>query len=215
MAHIRHLSIYTKSTSMNISELVGKKLPEIKKILFGTETEETVEAAFIDGKLVDGTIVRVEPAVEVGASVRVIDEAANEIDAPDGDHELEDGTIIRTEGAIIVEVIEPEAPAEEEVVEEEVVEEMAAAEEEFSVEVKMAAIAADIIAAESFASADAVEAINTRFDEMEKAIGLITDIVEKMAAKPSVEPTKKVNNPFSRSQSQEELVEKMRKALKK
>jgi len=44
---------------------------------------------------------------------------------------------------------------------------------------------------------------------------LITDIVEKMAAKPSVEPTKKVNNPFSRSQSQEELVEKMRKALKK
>ena len=100
---------------MNISELVGKKLPEIKKILFGTETEGTVEAAFIDGKLVDGTIVRVEPAVEVGASVRVIDEAANEIDAPDGDHELEDGTIIRTEGAIIVEVIEPEAPAEEEV----------------------------------------------------------------------------------------------------
>jgi len=199
---------------MNISELVGKKLPEIKKILFGSETEETVEAAFIDGKLVDGTIVRVEPAVEVGASVKVIDEAANEIDAPDGDHELEDGTIIRTEGAIIVEVIEPEAPAEEVPAEEEVVEEMAA-EEEVDVEVKMAAIAADVIAAESFASADAVEAINTRFDEMEKAIGLITDIVEKMAAKPSVEPTKKVNNPFSRAQSQEELVEKMRKALKK
>ena len=211
MAHIRHLSIYTKSTSMNISELVGKKLPEIKKILFGTETEETVEAAFIDGKLVDGTIVRVEPAVEVGASVKVIDEAANEIDAPDGDHELEDGTIIRTEGAVIVEVMAPEAE-EEESEEEEVVEEMAA-EEEFSVEVKMAAIAADIIAAESFASADAVEAINTRFDEMEKAIGLITDIVEKMAAKPSVEPTKKVNNPFAKADSSDEMVERMRKVL--
>jgi hypothetical protein len=198
---------------MNISELVGKKLPEIKKILFRTEEDEPVEAAFIDGKLVDGTIVRVEPAVEVGASVKVIDEAANEIDAPDGDHELEDGTIIRTEGAVIVEVMAPEAE-EEESEEEEVVEEMAA-EEEFSVEVKMAAIAADIIAAESFASADAVEAINTRFDEMEKAIGLITDIVEKMAAKPSVEPTKKVNNPFAKANSQEDLVEKMRKALKK
>ena len=196
---------------MNISELVGKKLPEIKKILFGTETEETVEAAFIDGKLVDGTIVRVEPAVEVGASVKVIDEAANEIDAPDGDHELEDGTIIRTEGAVIVEVMAPEAE-EEESEEEEVVEEMAA-EEEFSVEVKMAAIAADIIAAESFASADAVEAINTRFDEMEKAIGLITDIVEKMAAKPSVEPTKKVNNPFAKADSSDEMVERMRKVL--
>ena len=98
---------------MNISELVGNKLPEIKKILFGSEAEETVEAAFIDGKLVDGTIVRVEPAVEVGASVKVIDEAANEIDAPDGDHELEDGTIIRTEGAVIVEVLAPEVEEEE------------------------------------------------------------------------------------------------------
>ena len=91
---------------MNISELVGDKLPEIKNLLFGTEateaTEEAVEAAFLDAKLVDGTIVRIEPAVEVGAVVKVIDEAANEIDAPDGDHELEDGTIIRTEGAVVL-----------------------------------------------------------------------------------------------------------------
>jgi hypothetical protein len=144
---------------MNISELVGNKLPEIKKVLFGsddttTETVETteeaaVEAAFLDAKLVDGTIVRVEPAVEVGAVVKVIDEAANEIDAPDGDHELEDGTIIRTEGAVIVEVMAPEA---EEEVEEEVEaeedekekEEMAS--EDVDVDVKMAAIAADIVA---------------------------------------------------------------------
>lgn len=202
---------------MNISELVGNKLPEIKKILFGSEAEETVEAAFIDGKLVDGTIVRVEPAVEVGASVKVIDEAANEIDAPDGDHELEDGTIIRTEGAIIVEVLEPEAEeedSEEEVeAEEKEKEEMAA--EDVDVDVKMSAIAADVIAAHNFASAESIEGINTRFDEMEKAIGMITDIVEKMAAKPSVEPTKKVNNPFAKSNSQEDLVEKMKKVLKK
>ena len=207
---------------MNLSELVGNKLPEIKKILFGSDdtsaevevTDET--SAFLDAKLVDGTIVRIEPAVEVGAVVKVIDEAANEIDAPDGDHELEDGTIIRTEGAVIVEVMAPEA--EEEESEEEEVEAEEKDKEEMStedVDVKMSAIAADVLAAHNFASADAVEAINTRFDEMEKAIGLITDIVEKMAAKPSVEPTKKVNNPFSRAQSQEELVEKMRKALKK
>jgi hypothetical protein len=211
---------------MNISELVGDKLPEIKKVLFGTDdttevetTEEAaVEAAFIDSKLVDGTIVRVEPAVEVGAVVKVIDEAANEIDAPDGDHEMEDGTIIRTEGAVIVEVMAPEAE-EEEVEEEEVEaeekekEEMAS--EDIDVDVKMSAIAADVIAAHNFASAEVVEGINSRFDEMEKAIGMITDIVEKMAAKPSVEPTKKVNNPFAKANSQEELVEKMRKALKK
>ena len=209
---------------MNISELVGDKLPEIKKLLFGsddtTETVETteeaaVEAAFLDSKLVDGTIVRVEPAVEVGAVVKVIDEAASEIDAPDGDHELEDGTIIRTEGAVIVEVMAPEA--EEEESEEEVEAEEKEKEEMASedVDVKMSAIAADVIAAHNFASAEAIEGINSRFDEMEKAIGMITDIVEKMAAKPSVEPTKKVNNPFAKANSQEELVEKMRKALKK
>ena len=199
---------------MNISELVGKKLPEIKKILFGTETEETVEAAFIDGKLVDGTIVRVEPAVEVGASVRVIDEAANEIDAPDGDHELEDGTIIRTEGAVIVEVMAPEA--EEEESEEEVEAEEKEKEEMASedVDLKMSAIAADVLAAHNFASAEAIEGINSRFDEMEKAIGMITDIVEKMAAKPSVEPTKKVNNPFAKADNADEMVERMRKVLK-
>lgn len=211
---------------MNISELVGDKLPEIKKVLFGTDdttteveaTEAAVEAAFLDSKLVDGTIIRIEPAVEVGAVVKVIDEAANEIDAPDGDHEMEDGTIIRTEGAVIVEVMAPEA---EEEVEEEVEaeedekekEEMAS--EDVDVDVKMAAIAADIVAAHNFASVEVVEGINTRFDEMEKAIGMITDIVEKMAAKPSVEPTKKVNNPFAKVTSDADVVEKMRKALKK
>jgi hypothetical protein len=209
---------------MNISELVGNKLPEIKKVLFGsddtTETVETteeaaVEAAFLDAKLVDGTIVRVEPAVEVGAVVKVIDEAANEIDAPDGDHELEDGTIIRTEGAVIVEVMAPEA--EEEESEEEVEAEEKEKEEMASedVDLKMSAIAADVLAAHNFASAEAIEGINSRFDEMEKAIGMITDIVEKMAAKPSVEPTKKVNNPFAKATSDADIVEKMRKALKK
>ena len=208
---------------MNISELVGNKLPEIKKVLFGsddtTETVETteeaaVEAAFLDSKLVDGTIVRVEPAVEVGAVVKVIDEAANEIDAPDGDHELEDGTIIRTEGAVIVEVMAPEA--EEEESEEEVEAEEKEKEEMASedVDVKMSAIAADVLAAHNFASAEAIEGINSRFDEMEKAIGMITDIVEKMAAKPSVEPTKKVNNPFAKADNADEMVERMRKVLK-
>ena len=200
---------------MNISELVGDKLPEIKNLLFGTEaTEEAVEAAFLDAKLVDGTIVRIEPAVEVGAVVKVIDEAANEIDAPDGDHELEDGTIIRTEGAVVVEVLAPEAEEEEE--SEEEVEAEEKDKEEMStedVDVKMSAIAADVLAAHNFASVEAVEAINTRFDDMEKAIGMITDIVEKMAAKPSVEPTKKVNNPFAKADSSDEMVERMRKVL--
>ena len=200
---------------MNLSELVGNKLPEIKKILFGSyDTSADVDVtdetpAFLDAKLTDGTIVRIEPDVEVGASVKVIDEEANEIDAPDGDHELEDGTVIRTEGAVVVEVMAPE-------VEEEAPEAKAEeVDEEVDLEVKMAAIADDVVASKKFASAKSVKAINDRFAEVERAISMITDIVEKMAAKPSVEPTKKVVNPFSRSTTDADLVERMRKALKK
>ena len=205
---------------MNLSELVGNKLPEIKKILFGSyDTSADVDVtdetpAFLDAKLTDGTIVRIEPDVEVGASVKIIDEEANEIDAPDGDHELEDGTIIRTEGAVVVEVMAPEVEEEgPEAEAEEVEEEMSS--EEIDLEVKMAAIADDVVASKKFASAKSVKAINDRFAEVERAISMITDIVEKMAAKPSVEPTKKVVNPFSRSTTDADLVERMRKALKK
>jgi hypothetical protein len=200
---------------MNLSELVGNKLPEIKKILFGSyDTSADVDVtdetpAFLDAKLTDGTIVRIEPDVEVGASVKIIDEEANEIDAPDGDHELEDGTVIRTEGAVVVEVMAPE-------VEEEAPEAKAEeVDEEVDLEVKMAAIADDVVASKKFASAKSVKAINDRFAEVERAISMITDIVEKIAAKPSVEPTKKVVNPFSRSTTDADLVERMRKALKK
>ena len=105
---------------MNISELVGSKLPEIKKLLF-SEAEEKFE----DAKLVDGTIVRYE-SLEIGAALSVVGEDGEVVPAPDGEHELESGDIVRTEGGVIVEIMSPE-PVEEEA-EEEVEEEMAAEE---------------------------------------------------------------------------------------
>ena len=104
---------------MNISELVSRKLPDIKKLLFAEatpaveSTEAVVEHSFEDAKLVDGTIVRIEPAIEIGATVEVISEDGETLAAPDASHELESGSVIRTEGGIIVEVLEAEAPAEE------------------------------------------------------------------------------------------------------
>jgi hypothetical protein len=161
---------------MNISELVGKKLPEIKKLLFS----ETTEEAFVDAKLVDGTIVRVEPALEIGASVAVVGEDAEVVPAPDGEHELESGEVVRTEGGVIVEIMTPEPVAEEA---EEVEEEMAA-EEKFDSEGFKADILSAVselikseIAAAQFAKTEKVT-------DIEKAVGLITDIVEKMAATP-------------------------------
>jgi len=192
---------------MNISELVGKNLPEIKKLLF----RETTEEAFVDAKLVDGTIVRVEPALEIGASVAVIGEDGETVPAPDGEHELESGEVVRTEGGVIVEIMTPE-PVEEEA--EEVEEEMAA-EEKFDAEGFKADILSAVselikseIAAAQFAKTDKVT-------DIEKAVGLITDIVEKMAATPKEEPSKKVANPFNKGIDYSEMVEKMRAITKK
>jgi hypothetical protein len=192
---------------MNISELVGSKLPEIKKLLFS----ETTEEAFVDAKLVDGTIVRVEPALEIGASVAVIGEDGETVAAPDGEHELESGEVVRTEGGVIVEIMTPE-PVEEEA--EEVEEEMAS-EEKFDSEGFKAEILSAVselikseIAAAQFAKTDKVT-------DIEKAVGLITDIVEKMAATPKEEPSKKVANPFNKGIDYSDMVEKMRAINKK
>lgn len=191
---------------MNISELVGSKLPEIKKLLF-SETEEKFE----DAKLVDGTIVRYE-VLEIGAALSVVGEDGEIVPAPDGEHELESGDIVRTEGGVIVEIMSPEPVAEE--AEEEVEEEMAA-EEKFDSEGFKADILSAVselikseIAAAQFAKTEKVT-------DIEKAVGLITDIVEKMAATPKEEPSKKVANPFNKGIDYNEMVEKMRAITKK
>jgi len=191
---------------MNISELVGSKLPEIKKLLF-SEAEEKFE----DAKLVDGTIVRYE-SLEIGAALSVVGEDGEVVPAPDGEHELESGDIVRTEGGVIVEIMSPE-PVEEEA-EEEVEEEMAAEEvaafdpEAFKLDIMDSV--ATLIQSEvaKFAKTEKVS-------DIEKAVGLITDIVEKMAATPKEEPSKKVSNPFNKGIDYTEMVEKMRAITKK
>ena len=194
---------------MNISELVGSKLPEIKKLLF-SETEEKFE----DAKLADGTIVRYE-SLEIGAELSVVGEDGEVVAAPDGEHELESGDIVRTEGGLIVEIMSPEPVAEE--AEEEKEEEMAAeeTEEKFDSE----GFKADILSAVSelieSKIAEAQFAKTEKVSDIEKAVGLITDIVEKMAATPKEEPTKKVPNPFNKGTNYAEIAEKMRAAITK
>ena len=193
---------------MNISELVGSKLPEIKKLLFS----ETTEEAFVDSKLVDGTIVRVEPALEIGASVSVVGEDAEVVPAPDGEHELESGEIVRTEGGVIVEILEPEV---EEEAGEEKEEEMAAEEEVAAFDPE--AFKLDIMdsVATLIQSEVAKFAKTEKVSDIEKAVGLITDIVEKMAATPKEEPSKKVANPFNKGIDYTDMAEKLRAITKK
>jgi len=192
---------------MNISELVGAKLPEIKKLLFSeNETPEVVEA-FEDAKLQDGSIIRIEPAVEVGATVVVIGEDGETVPAPDAAHELESGVIIRTEGGVVVEVMEPEEAPEE--VEEEMAEVPAFDADAFKEDILGAVsnlIKSEIDAA-AFASAKKV-------DEVTEAVSLVTDIMEKMAATPKELPTKKVANPFNKGVDYTDLAAKISVVMK-
>ncbi len=201
---------------MNISELVGSKLPEIKKLLF-SETEEKFE----DAKLVDGTIVRYE-VLEIGAALSVVGEDGEIVAAPDGEHELESGVVVRTEGGLIVEILEPEVePVEEEAGDEEKEEEMSADETEETTEEVVAEFDAEAFKLEIMDSvATLIQAEVDKFaktekvGEIEKAVGLITDIVEKMAATPKEAPTKSVPNPFGKGKDYSELANKMREAMK-
>ncbi len=74
---------------------------------------KSVKEIFVDAKLADGTVVKVEgDGVVEGAKVLVVTEDA-EIPAPDGVHELEDGSKIETKDGLIVkveEVLEEEVP---------------------------------------------------------------------------------------------------------
>lgn len=80
----------------------------------------SVKEIFVDAKLVDGTVVKVEgEEVIEGAAVKVVTEDA-EIPAPDGVHELEGGMKIETKDGVIVKVEEvkeeePEAKVEIEI----------------------------------------------------------------------------------------------------
>ena len=193
---------------MNISKLVGERLPEIKKLLFS----ETTEEAFVDAKLVDGTIIRYE-SLEIGAALSVVGEDGEIVAAPDGQHELESGEVVRTEEGVIVEVLEPEA--EEEAKDEEKEEEMSAEVPAFDAD----SFKEDILGAVSnlikSEIASAAFAKNDKVSDIEKAVSLMTDIVEKMAATPKEAPTKKVPNPFNKGTNYAEIAEKMRASITK
>ena len=67
---------------------------------------KTVKEIFVEAKLKDGTVVKVDgEALLEGAKVVVVTEDA-EIPAPDGVHELEDGSKIETKDGVIVKVEE-------------------------------------------------------------------------------------------------------------
>jgi hypothetical protein len=184
---------------MNISEEIKAKMPAIKKLLFGSVQK------FVDAKLVDGTIVRIEPEVAVGATVQVIGADGELLPAPDAQHQLEDGSVVSTEGGLILEVIAaPAAPAEKP-------EDMEAApaapqtpaplnmdDIQKAVMGKVASQISERINNMKFASEADVA-------DLKKAVNELADLFEKFVATPTEQPTKKVENYFKTDEPNDNL----------
>jgi len=206
-----------------LREKITAKLSAIKKVLAEEETpEESVQLE--DVKKVDGTILRIEPNIEIGATVQVIGEDAELIEAPDGDHELESGDVIKTEGGIIIEIIavegEPEAVVEEEMSEEAPVVDEAPKGlnvEELTNNV-MNKLNEAIVAKINnlkFASVKEVEALKSENKVLKESLTEVIDLMQKFAGTPVEEPKKKAYNPFADKEPSKFDFSKVRQSLNK
>ena len=202
-----------------LREKITAKLSAIKKVL----AEEEVPVAMEDAKLIDGTIVRIEPAIEIGATVQVISEDGSMVEAPDGEHELESGDVIKVEGGVIIELIPivvEDAPVIEEVMSEEVP--VAPVAPKLDIEAlqnqlieKLNTSLADKINNLKFASAKEVASLKAENKVLKESLTELVDIVQKFAGTPTAEPTKKPYNPFADKQPSKFDFSKVRQSLNK
>lgn len=202
-----------------LREKITAKLSAIKKVL----AEDEKPVALEDAKLVDGTLVRIEPALEVGATVQVISEDGSMIEAPDGEHELESGDVIKVEGGIIIELVP--IVIEEETIVEEVMSEatpVAPVAPKLDIEAlqnqlieKLNTSLSDKINNLKFASAKEVNSLKAENKVLKESLTELVDIVQKFAGTPTAEPTKKPYNPFADKQPSKFDFSKVRQSLNK
>lgn len=179
-------------------------ISQIRKEVFGSK--ETTPEVFEDVKKVDGTILRVEPSIEVGATVEVIAEDGEMIAAPDGEHELETGQIIATEGGLVVQVLEGEESGDDETEEE-----MEAA-PTLNVEEITAKISSNLMESiiekvnnMKFANEEQIDdlkaenaVLREENEGIKEGFNKLLDLVQEIADAPTAEPTKKTKQPFAK-----------------
>ena len=202
-----------------LREKITAKLSAIKKVL----AEDEKPVALEDAKLVDGTLVRIEPALEVGATVQVISEDGSMIEAPDGEHELESGDVIKVEGGIIIELVP--IVIEEETIVEEVMSEatpVAPVAPKLDIEAlqnqlieKLNTSLSDKINNLKFASAKEVNVLKAENKVLKESLTELVDIVQKFAGTPIEEPKKKPYNPFADKGESKFDFSKVRQSLNK
>jgi hypothetical protein len=109
-----NVQVTNKQTIDNMSK---ETLDKVKKLIFGEETvevtpTEVIEVKLMSMELADGTMVNVEPALEVGAMVTVEVEGVV-APIPNGEYPLADGMIITISEGAISDIKEVEAEEEE------------------------------------------------------------------------------------------------------
>ncbi len=111
-----NVQVTNKQTIDNMSK---ETLDKVKKLIFGEEvkeveetTPEVTEVKLMAAELADGTMVNIDPALEVGAMVTV--EVEGEVaPMPNGEYPLADGTVVTVMEGAITDIKEVEAEEEE------------------------------------------------------------------------------------------------------
>jgi hypothetical protein len=113
-----NVQVTNKQTIDNMSK---ETLDKVKSLIFGEETKEVeaeatpevTEIKLMAAELADGTMINIDPALEVGAMVTV--EVEGEVaPMPNGDYPLADGTVVTVMEGAITDIKEVEAEEEEE-----------------------------------------------------------------------------------------------------
>ena len=108
------------SNKQTIDNMSKETLDKVKSLIFGEEktevaveaTPEVTEVKLMAAELADGTMVNIEPALEVGAVVTV--EVEGEVaPMPNGEYPLADGTVVTVMEGAISDIKEVEAEEEE------------------------------------------------------------------------------------------------------
>ena len=102
------------SNKQTIDNMSKETLDKVKKLIFGEDTAvaTVTEIKLMAAELADGTMINVEPALEVGAMVTVEVEGVV-APIPNGEYPLADGTIIAISEGAISDIKEVEAEEEE------------------------------------------------------------------------------------------------------
>lgn len=193
---------------------VVAKLRAFAKEEFGEERAEK----FVDVTLADGTVAVIEPDVEAGAAMVLMDSEGNPVPAPASSYELEDGRVIVVEEPGVIASVQ-EAPAADEDMDKD----EPTVDDQPNEEQKVKRIIESIVQEKVFVKSEDFEAVTKELAEEKKLTAFLKkenedvldkyeelreafvnlqkfskEIFEELLAEPSKEPAVKNKNPLAK-----------------